>query len=386
LLPSTYLARVLPSVTPNLSTRSSVRIRVANFTDYEGVARLELSYFGGTKNKTEWKHLWVNNPVYNEQPDWPIGWVLETREKEIVGYVGNVPLSYEFQGRRILAATSRAVVVDLPYRAYSLALLGQFFGQKKVDLFLETTVNPKAAKAQAFFRARRVPVGAWNRSDFWITEYRGFLVSLFSMKGLGFVKPLAYPLSAALQLKSALFEKKEPRRNCVEIGTCTGFDSRFDTFWQKLRSVRSSLLLATRTREVLEWHFNYALKQNRALVATVVRGNAITAYAVLYRQDNVAWGLKRMRLVDFQSIDGTSEVLTAILRWALEYCRNGGIHMLETIGLSADRRRAIEELTPHKRELPCWMYFYKTDDTGLAQTLEDPERWDPSCFDGDASL
>ena len=343
-------------------------------------------YLGETKNQSEWKHLWVNNPVYKQYPDWPIGWVLETREKEIVGYVGNVPLSYEFQGRRILAATSRAVVVDLQHRAYSLALLSCFFGQKHVDLFIETTVNPKAVKAQSLFRARRVPVGAWDRSAFWITDHKGFLSSLLTMKRLRLMKPFAYPLSVGLQLRDALSEKKRARRNGIEISACTGFDIRFDRFWHQLKSDHRALLLATRSREVLEWHFNYALEQNRALVATVVNRDTIAAYAIFYRQDNPAFGLKRLRLVDFQTIDGSSEVLTPILSWALEHCRSHGIHLLETIGLSAVRQRVVEKLKPHKRELPSWMYFYKTNDTGLAESLENPEVWDPSCFDGDASL
>lgn len=365
---------------------SPVYIRVANFGDYEGIARLEMVYLGETKKQNEWEHLWVNNPVYKQHPDWPIGWVLETREKQIVGYVANVPLSYEFQGRRILAATSRAFVVDLQYRAYSLALLSHFFGQKQVDLFIETTVNPKAVKAQSLFKARRVPVGAWDSSTFWITDHEGFLGSLLSMKGLRSMKPLTYPLWVGLKLRDALSGKKRARRNGIEISTCTGFDSRFDRFWHQLKSDHCVLLLATRSREVLQWHFNHALEQNRALVATVGNRDKIAAYAIFYRQDNPAFGLKRLRLVDFQTIDGSSEVLTHILSWALEHCRSHGIHMLETIGLSADKQCVVEKLKPHKRELPSWMYFYKANDTGLAGSLENPEVWDPSCFDGDASL
>jgi hypothetical protein len=60
--------------------------------------------------------------------------------------------------------------------------------------------------------------------------------------------------------------------------------------------------------------------------------------------------------------------------------------MLETIGLPIRQQRAIDTLKPHRRDLPCWLYFYKTNDKCLAQTLARSEAWDASYFDGDSSL
>jgi len=71
---------------------------------------------------------------------------------------------------------------------------------------------------------------------------------------------------------------------------------------------------------------------------------------------------------------------------ALARCRREGIHMLECIGFAPDKQRVIEALAPHRRKLSSWRYFYKATNRQLAQTLKDPGVWDPSCFDGDASL
>jgi hypothetical protein len=48
----------------------------------------------------------------------------------------------------------------------------------------------------------------------------------------------------------------------------------------------------------------------------------------------------------------------------------------------------LSRIAPHQRELPCWLYFYKSNkkDLQLAEQLRDPAAWDPSSFDGDGSL
>ncbi len=368
-------------------TRLHANIRVARLDDYEPISRLELQYLGENKTQEEWRHLWIDNPVYQANPDWPIGWVLENDEKRIVGYIGNVPLSYELEGRPLLAATGRAMVVDTDYRGYSLALLERFFKQERVQLFVETTVNGEAIKAHQFFHARPVPTGEWDESIFWITNHQGFVESFLSRKGWQFAKSLSYPISVGLQLKNTLADRAiRARRNGAEIHSCRSFDERFDRFWQQLRCNRSNILLATRSREVLQWHFGTALAQDRALAFTINNGMEIAAYGIFYRQDNAANGLKRMKLADFQALDGRNELLTPILFRALSECSRNGIHILEITGLSPDKKQMMRQLKPYKRELSSWRYFYKTRDKSLGDKLQHAQVWDPSCFDGDASL
>ncbi len=88
-------------------------IREASFEDHLQITLLASRHGLGTKNYAQWRHLWINNPVYIEfQRDWPIGWVLENGGKQIVGYIGNIPLLYEFQGRKVIAGSAHGWVVD----------------------------------------------------------------------------------------------------------------------------------------------------------------------------------------------------------------------------------------------------------------------------------
>jgi hypothetical protein len=368
-------------------TKLRLKSRQATFDDYDEIALLATRYGLEPETREDWVHLWANNPVYHQLPNWPIGWVFENEDKQIVAYIGNVPLLYEMGGQRLTVTASRAFVVDIPYRNYSLSLLNQFFKQERVDLFLDTTVNAEASKPHEVFRALRVPVGTWNEAAFWITKYRDFSTCLLAMKEFRGTRWLSYPLSVGLLLRDRM-EGRFWKTHCdgVEASFCSQFDERFEDFWQQLRHNFPRRLLANRSREMLEWHFKRPLENGKAWVLTVGKSSALAAYAIFLRRDNSALSLKRMRLVDFQVLGGNTEFLRPLICHALARCRREGIHMLECLGFAPDKQRVIEALAPHRRKLSSWRYFYKATNRQLAQTLEDPGVWDPSCFDGDASL
>lgn len=339
------------------------------------------------KSYEEWTHLWANNPVYQEFPDWPIGWVFENDDNEIVGHIANVPLSYEFNGRRIIAAASGALVADSRYRTYAFRLLSHCLSQRNVDLLVDTTANATAAKAHEVFRSIRVPAGTWDRSVFWITNNRGFTASLLARKNVPFAKPLSVPLSLGLCLKKGTTKiRLQAQKNSCEVSDCTHFDQRFDDFWRALTKRYPSLLLATRSQQVLRWHFKYALAQQRVWIVTATHGSRLVAYSLFMRCDIPEFGLKRVRLVDFQTLEGKNELLLPMLDWALERCRAEGVCMMEALGFASDKQTIIDRVAPYKRKLSSWLYFYKVNDQKLAQDLKHPKVWDPSCFDGDASL
>ena len=374
---------------PVAASKQFPRIRPAALEDYSQIAALGARYGLHSKKFDSWKDLWLANPVYRQLPDWPLGWVLENEERQISGFIGNIPQSYTLEDRTVLAAASHALVVDLPYRSHSLSLISRFYSQKNVDLFLSTTANAQASKAYAVFGARRVPLGTWDSSAFWVLDHCQFAATALAMKNIVLAKPLGYLVGAGLYVKDAFRGSFDSRGAAgTEIAECSCFDQRFETFWEELRVGRSSVLLAARSRETLQWHFKAALADNQAWILTVSDGCRLRAYSVFFRQDSVRFGLKRVRLADFQcgDEDHRDELLKQMISYAVSLCRRERVHMLETIGLPLDKQRVIDSLRPHRRELPCWLYFYKTNDKHLAKALIRPEVWDASYFDGDSSL
>lgn len=385
---------------PKKSTRRQAKLRQANFGDYQQIAALE-SRYGWARSFNLWTHLWLGNPLYRElEADWPIGWVVEDENKRIVGTMGYIPLPYQFEGHRIIAATGRAQVVEPAYRSASLLLMDRVINQPNVDLYLNNTIGESVAESFSVFHCPRVPVGVWDEAAFWVTNFPPVLDVLRHRHRTGstasdageavaygirrFLNPLSYRLSLGALLKDRL--AKDLREEDVEVQACAGFDDRFDDFWEDLARANPRRLLAVRTREVLEWHFRYSLENNQLWIATITGGPRLVAYAIFEKKDHGPTRLKTVRLVDFQSLDGGTALLSPILSWALRKCRNDGIHLLQNFGRWLETGELIDAVAPFRRKLSNWTFFYRAANPGLAQSLEDKRAWAPSLFDGDASL
>lgn len=366
----------------------SVRVRQAEFSDYAPIGALLSRYALEVKSYDEWRHLWIGNPVYKDvDGPWPMGWVLETGDQRVVGCLGNIPLRYEFQGQSLIAAASHAWVVDSEYRSYAPLLLDCYFAQRNVDLYLSTTVNAQASSAFTAFNSLRVPVGAWDRSRFWIGNYRGFAASWAATKALPMARPLSYLLAAPLWSKDRSARRAlDAIGDSPEIEYCDRFDERFDEFWKALSGQQAGMLLAVRTREALNWHFMHALRQRKAWLLTLTKESVLSAYCIFLRQDNPVFGLKRMRVVDFQVLDGNTAVLLPMLARAMVKCRAENIHMLEYVGVHGNVEKTVDSLAPLERTLPSWPFYYRANSRALAHSLNNAEAWNPSPFDGDSSL
>jgi hypothetical protein len=352
------------------------KLREARFDDYEQISALERRTGLAAKPFDEWRHLWVENPVYRKMPGWPIGWVLEDDAGRVVGNLGNIPLRYEFRGAGLVTAAGHAWTVAPEYRSYGLLLMETLFNQTGIDLYLNTTLNDNAVGAYSVFGSPRVPAGTWDRAGFWVTRYRGFARSVARMKGLPLPGLAGVPLGAALWLKSAAWASTAPRA-AEGIEECAAFDGRFDAFWEALRCRHRDRLLGLRSREVLDWHFHFPLRKGELWIAAVSGGSGLLGYAVFVQRDVPELGLRRVRLADFRQLDSRNSLLPGFLAWALRKCRREGVDALETVG---------SDDAPFQRKLPAWCYYYKAVDRDLADALRDPGVWQPSSFDGDASL
>ncbi len=380
------MTRLLPRAQNVPSVRSpEVRLREARFADHAAIEALETAQGLKPKAFAEWRSLWEDNPRYREiGPSWPIGWVLETSDGGIVGSLCNLPLPYVYRGQKLLIATGRGWAVDERYRSYSLLLMEEYFNQPGVDLFLNTTVNAHAAGAFGVFGSERIPAGDWGCAAFFITRYRGFAESALRIRRCRQPQLLSYPVGLALYFKARFTARRIPARE-IRVEFSRDFDERFDAFWEALSRDRETLL-AVRNRAVLHWHFAASLARNELWVFTICRNDAIHAYAIFQRRDEPQFGLKRMRLVDFQALDSSAEYCTSILRRALEECRAQGIHALENVGCDLENTRVFDRFAPYRRNLSGWSSFYLSRRPELAESLRNPAAWAPSSYDGDSSL
>jgi hypothetical protein len=361
-------------------------VRVARFDDYPQIEAVMRANAAAIRPEREWREMWIDNPLWARVGDrWPIGWSLDDGRGRIVGSIVSVPSLYRFRGRELLCANGRAWAVLPEYRGLALWLMDEYFNQPGVDLFVNTTVAPRAA-ATAEQLSRRVPVGDWQQVPYWVVGYRRFARSVLRDKRVPLVNVLSAPAAAMLAVHDFVAVRELPVGDrSVAIEQIQDFDSRFDVLWHELVRTRPDRLIGVRDRETLAWHYAVLRGLGRLRIFTASRAGLLRAYGV-FTISGPEEELQRMRLVDYQSVDGQQELLLGLVRAALERCGAEGVSVLEYWGAGVPSTRDLDAHAPHHRELACWPFYYRTNDPALSAELARPEVWDPSLFDGDASF
>jgi len=361
-------------------------LRNARFEDYAQIARLEVANDLQAQPEADWRSVWLDNPLWPRlSGKWPMGRVLEDAGGAIVGSVMNVPSLYRFRGRELICANGRAWVAAPEYRGFALILMDEYFNQDGADLFVNTTVGPMALGILNELSAR-VPVGDWESIAYWVTGYRGFARRALEKLKIPLPGLLSAPAGAVLRLKDAILGKSFPATPAgVVIERAGDFDSRFDDFWGELPRRNEGKLLALRDRATLAWHFAIPLRRRRLWIVTASRNGRMFAYCIFKRQDQAA-GIQRIRLVDFQTLEPGETVLPAMVQAALKRCAAEKIDILDHLGCDLPKMLALDELAPYRQKLANWPFYYRAIDPALHAELAHADLWDPSSFDGDASF
>ena len=354
------------------------------FEDYANIRALLLEHALECPPFEDWRHRWVANPLWERLgATVPMGWVLETPAGEIIGSMESIPTGYAFRGSNLVAGASAAWCVKASYRGYALQLIDEYFSQP-VDLFMSTTVGPTAYATLSRFYGP-VPLGRWDTTSYFVTGHHLFAKRALRKLHIPPTGLLAYPIGSALSLKDTLCSKPlpEPPRDVV-VEVTDKFDSRFDVFWDELVRENPQKLLANRSSRVLSWHFDAVIRSNRLWIFTATKSQRLCGYCIL-RPESAPDAL-RMSLVDYQSLDRERDLLPGFLRAALRRCATEGFYVLQNIGLGVPKMHAFDVCAPYHRKLPNPIFFYGTANPALEAELRQPQYWDPSLFDGDATL
>ena len=104
------------------------------------------------------------------------------------------------------------------------------------------------------------------------------------------------------------------------------------------------------------------------------------------RSNNKEIGLKRMKIVDIQSLSNSEEDTKNLIANAVLYAREEGVHILELMGFGKSIKEQALKTNPYIRTLSYSPFFYKIMSDELKNVFSDDIVWDASLFDGDGSL
>jgi hypothetical protein len=361
-------------------------LRRATFDDFPAIHRLESEFLTNIFSTDDRRALFEDNPLWPRvAAHWPVGWVLEDADGRLVGAVTNVPSPYVLSGEEKICGNGLAWAVTPEHRGYAALLMDEYFMQEEADLVVSSNVGVGATPIwQAYGTA--VPLGDWSRASYVVTNRRAFTREVLAMKGVPLPGALSVPAAAALALKDRVRPPRLPETpDDVEVGESRAFDDRFDGFWEELRAQNPGVLLAVRDRATLAWHFRIPLRGGRLRIFTASRGGRMRAWCLVKEYERPS-GMRSMKIVDYQTVDTSADLLPGLVRAAVDRCAAEGLGMLEHNGCDLPKLAAFDRYAPYRIIKAAWSFYFVTSDPDLQATLARPDAWDPSEYDGDASF
>jgi hypothetical protein len=376
-------------VSTEVSTKG-VRRRAAQFSDFTAISSLKTRSGLSPDSLENWERLWRNNPALSRiKTDLPMGWVQE-KDGEIVGYMGSIPLLYQFDDQTLLAATTTCYAVDPAFRASSLGLVGAFFRQPDCDLYLDTTATPAAGRIMQAFKAEPLPQRNYEEVLFWILNAEEFLRA--GMSKLQVAEPIgavAAFLGAPVLRGDSVFRGRRPRpkypRLSCRLLSVEEIGDDFQDLW--LRKVKERpRLLACRTPEILRWHFLIPHGRRKTQVLACYTGGRLDGYMVVQTGIHGPHGLRRAMVADLMVAGDQPEVITELFACAYEIAKKSKSDVFEVLGFPGVVRQICRLWKPYSRKYPACPFFYKADDPELRDVLAREEAWYAGPFDGDTTL
>jgi hypothetical protein len=365
-------------------------VRAASFSDFECIRAMNQRLGQGPDSLENWHRLWRENPALaTRNRDGVIGWVLEDSDR-IVGFLGSVPLLYEYGEKSLVAAATCRFAVEPAYRALSHLLITSFFRQKDVDIFLNTTATVAAGRIMIALKAHPVPQADFDTVLYWVLNPSRFVTAVFKRMQLnpGIAASGGVIASFALRTDIAL-RGRSPRKRSAHISTnevdLQEMGEEFEPFW--LRKKRESdRLFAARTRAILHWHFLAPKSKRRVRVLACFVKRELKGYLVLRHETESADGLKRTIVADLLALEDDEQVIGQLMAAAYGSARNVGSDVLEVMGFPKNVRRIFLKWKPYARRYPGWPFFYKVRDRILQEKLQEEDAWYACPYDGDSTL
>jgi hypothetical protein len=366
------------------------KLREATFSDFKSVSELKQRWGLHADSIENWERLWLHNPAlaYGTTAR-PIGWVLET-DGAVVGYLGNISLSYRYGDRKLSAVAAHGLVVDPPYRAVGLTLAAAFFRQKSVDLHISSSAIGAVGRIAIAFKSSYIPQPNYGKVLFWVLQPYAFSQALMKKLRLGRKSSQFGAFLGALVVGTDnSLRRRRPRQSSsdfiisdIDIDE-VGDD--FHLFWlQKLNE--KPRVFAERTPGVLRWHFKIPGDRGSARVLCCYNNRDLVGYAVIRTDTNYETGLRTSIVADLLARNDDSEIVRALCVSAYRHARGIGSHVLEIVGFPPCIRNVCSQLNPYLRSYPACPFVYKAADPTLQKMLSDGAVWYACPFDGDATL
>lgn len=344
-------------------------IRAADLSDIPGIWSLCSTYFDEYRGSTlkDFHDLclyrWRDNPARTDAH--PFGWILETGERKIVGFLGLVPMRVQVGDRVVTAASGTSWVVDVAYRSYGLDLYKKYMSWGDRYLLLDTTAGPIASQFHQRLKMGMEPIPRES-----------------SQKLIWILNPVRYLIRKIWRTFMRNAEKGLP--SVEEVEQVFAFTEEFDVFWNEMRSELG--VTVVRDRAYLTWRFLKKPKlSGRSFVFTNKNEKGdLLGYLVLQQGGYMNRPSDHFVITDMVFRKSEGPAFQLFLK-ALSFVKEKKGTVLEASNFHPRLMEELKRLQPRVTQIPHCTYWFKAPSEELRDELRE-KLWWTSNADGDLNL
>ncbi|WP_440952850.1 N-acetyltransferase family protein [Methanococcoides sp. FTZ1] len=217
---------------------------------------------------------WTGNPWADGSI--PYGWVVEDESSQIVGFMGNIPVKYQIDGKDGIALTGTSLYVRPTVRGFtSLQLVRAFEKQKNAGILINSTANDTAATIFRKFGFTEMDV-PYNNQEYWHIRDFGKIYEMYMRTSItsGRMQLLAkvplIPIRLASPIVRWIRDKTTFRSppDHYECSLCRDCDDSFTQLWENNRKEGTTTIC--RDADTLRWlYFSDAIAEKRNVIRCI---------------------------------------------------------------------------------------------------------------------
>jgi len=218
--------------------------------NYDELALFLSGFENEVKNKDAWLDVfrlwWESNPAFSG--DIERGWIL-VDGKKIVGFIGNIPSSFQLLGKKTTVFTISTWNVLPAYRAQSIDLLFKTMDAAGRSILFDTTPTEAVATILGSFGFSPLP-GYQNKNSLIVINHGKFLRSKLADNIIGDVLSIA--LAPIIKMLQFFCERQLRRRGVRNVKEVSRADPAFDRLWERTKGLYANTNI--RTAAMVQWY------------------------------------------------------------------------------------------------------------------------------------
>ncbi len=336
-----------------------------------------------------WQHRWIENPARTAEH--VFGWVLESGQEGIVGYLGLVPVRFKIGDQEVVGGTPHSWAVKRAHATQGLNLYKQMVAWGDRHLLIQSTAGAVVSNlnSRINFGFQKIPVQGFDRRFLWLI--RPEIPALWKLQQSPDTAWCArapvgrWLVTAAARGRYFRHRRIDFKTAGLPVEPVAEFTDEFAQLWEEIKDQYG--VTTVRDLAFLRWrHLKVPpVFRTTHVLACRERGRLRGYLALTEPLRSDGYSPNRWQVTDLFYDRTRPDVCASLMNRAFALAQSRGCALFEVSQVGRELAALMESQHPLVKQAETWNYWYKAPSPELTDLCQ-REVWWPSGVDGDSNL